>query len=230
MKKLIYFLSSLVIIGLLPTLGSAQVNAVGFGDLQELMTMNSKDRGDKSGSASSGSGGGSGGANANGVFINVPDSTKIVRSSRNIEWRASKQNGPFQVQISGTGRDNAVYYTAIVEGHMAFIPFDQLTLMEGKMYELSVKPAASTFEGQASTAHFTIGSQVEYNNIIENAKSSPKFEKASKLEKVLLKALNLEMNGYKLAAGKYYKTPMKTDKDFMMMIDMWDDYVERTGL
>jgi len=219
MKNLLFFfLSTALGISL-----TAQVQTPNFDDIQLLLSTPSATAasGDKGGVTSDMTGMGGGQSNTKlGINVDWPANGLMLAINSELNWKNldGMGFGPYQVQIWDKTEDKK-FFAAVAQTSIS-IPLDDLDLKEGEEYTLQVTSSGGDMQFKSRDIKFTIANPTLYYESLKTAKNSEKFESVPTMEKMFMKALALQANGFHHEAYKLYSAPNQDEKQTMIQETM----------
>lgn len=189
-------------------------DGVNFNVLQTLVDNNDDER-DPGGLKPGGSGGGDSNVK---IFIDWPDTTKMISKPSRITWTSSEENGPFKVSVIDASKNEI--HVMETQDTSALVPLKKLNLKVGEQFTIQVSAGTST----STISFFTMAKNSEYDNLMKALNNNPKFIEANYFTRMTMKAFALEVKGFNYNAYKFYKTYMFDDKQDMTLRNLRDRF------
>jgi hypothetical protein len=218
----------LVIVLLFFFFGNNQIQAqttVGSSQFNNLKNQLGTQRGGDEGGESTPVGGTvSGGADKPiGLISNVPGITLIVQKPATVKWKGIQSLPPYTISIMSNDGNGKVLYQATTSQKEWTIPFDKLALKEETSYMLEISDGSPTTWYSAPSV-FKLVSQEFYDKTLTNLRDTPHFQNSSRSDKIVMKAMQLQMNDLNYDANSLYESQISADDYDVFLLNMRDQF------
>lgn len=228
MKTIKLFAIAFLALVLMPSQVDAQATEMNFDQVLKDIKSNSSSRLDTGRDTPPPPGGGDGVVE---IKTSLPDAkTKLRPAQYWIHWDAVKGVDVFQVLIKENSMDaDGNIYSANIKGNKTVLPLDILHLEMDKTYFVQVRAAGSN-NAKSKKSLIEMGDKKSLKEAMVATKKSDAFNRASLVEKMVLKAMAMENSGYLMDAAKIYNSYMSSDKADMILRNMKDLFNKRNGI
>jgi hypothetical protein len=221
MKKINFILSAVFMFCMIGNQLYSQNNVLGEGMFNSQLSVNGDGRPTGGGTTTSGANSGAGELDFK-INTNMPGITILLNKETELEWSCVHSSGVFNVKITNDDSGDVVYQ-AMTRNKSIILPLDALALDEESYYSLQISDT-STPALQSAPTLFKVRGQAYYDKVIKNIRDTDHFQAATSGNKVVMKAMQLELNDLNYEASKVYESHLANDDYGVFLINMRDQF------